>query len=185
MSIGERESADLEFAQFAAAQPMLVNPNAAYGHYLYLARRYDRAVAQLKSTIEMEPRTARAHEFLGMTYEQLGQRGLAEAEFKKAMESSNIIGIASLAHFYGSTGDRERASVMLERLRTVSATSYVPPYQRAIALLGLGKHEEAIASLEEGYTDRSLLPYNLEFDPRLDPIRKSAEVVNLLGRIRR
>jgi hypothetical protein len=74
---------------------------------------------------------------------------------------------------------------MFAKLRAVSATTYVPPYQRAIALLGMGKHEEAIACLEEGYTDRSLLLYNLEFDPRLDPVRKSQEMVNLLSRIRR
>jgi DNA-binding winged helix-turn-helix (wHTH) protein/tetratricopeptide (TPR) repeat protein len=185
MSAGQRERADREFELFAAAQPLLVNPNSAYGQYFYLSRRYDRAVAQLKSTLEKEPRTARAHEFLGMTYEQLGNKDLAEIEFKRAMEFSNVIGIASLVHLYGSTGDRERASLMFAKLRAVSATTYVPPYQRAIALLGMGKHEEAIACLEEGYTDRSLLLYNLEFDPRLDPVRKSQEMVNLLSRIRR
>jgi DNA-binding winged helix-turn-helix (wHTH) protein/Tfp pilus assembly protein PilF len=185
-SIGQRERADREFERFAASQPLLVNANVAYGEYFYLTRRYDRAIAQLKYTLEMNPRPARAHELLGATYEQLGHTQLAEAEFKSAIElSSGVIGTASLVHLYGSAGDTERAASMFNRLRAISATTYIPPYQRAIALLGLGKRSEAMTSLEEGYTDRSLSPLNLEFDPRLDPIRKSPEMLNLVGRIRR
>jgi DNA-binding winged helix-turn-helix (wHTH) protein/Tfp pilus assembly protein PilF len=186
VSIGQRERADREFERFAAAQPLLINASIAYGEYFYLTRRYDRASAQLKSTLEMNPEAARAHELLGMTYQQLGQTRLAEAEFKRAIElSSGVVGTASLVHLYGSAGDTERAASMFAKLRAISATAYIAPYQRAIALLGLGKRSEAMTSLEEGYTNRSLSPLNLEFDPRLDAIRKSPEMQNLMGRIRR
>jgi tetratricopeptide (TPR) repeat protein len=89
LSVGQRERADREFERFAVAQPLLVYANATYGKYCYLTRRYDRAIAQLKYTLEMDPWAARAHELLGITYEQLGQTRLAESDFKIASELSN------------------------------------------------------------------------------------------------
>jgi tetratricopeptide (TPR) repeat protein len=52
------------------------------GWVLYMARRYDDAIEQIRRTIELEPRFAHAHCWLGKAYLQKGmlREGLAELE---------------------------------------------------------------------------------------------------------
>jgi len=50
--------------------PLSTNINWSLGWRLYLARQYDRSIAQLRDALEMDPSYEWAHLILGEAYEQ-------------------------------------------------------------------------------------------------------------------
>jgi TolB-like protein/DNA-binding winged helix-turn-helix (wHTH) protein len=69
--------------------PLSISINSSLGWRLYLARQYDRSIAQLKDTLEMDPAYEWAHLILGQAYEQKGAFDLALPELHKAVELSH------------------------------------------------------------------------------------------------
>src|SRR5258705_6750380 len=58
-------------------EPLSISFNTSLGWRLYLAREYDRAIAQLRDTLEMDPASEWAHLNLGQAYEQKDKFTLA------------------------------------------------------------------------------------------------------------
>jgi len=58
------------------------------GWALYMARKYDEAIAQIHKTIELEPRFAHAHCWLGKVYLQKGMLRAGLAEFRGSGKAS-------------------------------------------------------------------------------------------------
>ena len=58
------------------------------GWALYMARKYDEAIAQIHKTIELEPRFAHAHCWLGKVYLQTGMLRAGLAEFRGSGKAS-------------------------------------------------------------------------------------------------
>src|SRR5258708_25846441 len=69
-------------------EPLSISINASFGWRLYLAREYDRSIAQLRDTLEMDPSYEWAHLTLGQAYEQKGQYDLALEELRRAVRNS-------------------------------------------------------------------------------------------------
>jgi hypothetical protein len=53
----------------------------------------------------------------------------------------------------------------------------------ALVLVGLGRHDEAIAMLSRAYDARSTLLSYLDRDPRFDPLRTDSRFTDLLRRM--
>ncbi len=60
---------------------------------------------------------------------------------------------------------------------------YVPPYDMAIAHLGLGDSDSALAFLDEAYKECSSWMAYLNVEPRLDPLRGDPRFADLLRRV--
>ena len=172
------------FAQIQKARqldPLSISINFSLGWRLYMARQYDRAIAQLKGTLEMDPSYELPHLVLGQTYEQKGYYGLAIPELKKAVELSHHtpLMVSALAHAYGRSGNRKEAENLLAELEAKSKTQYVSPYYFAIVWVGLGKDDQAINWLEKAFADRSNGLVFLKMEPKLEELRPNPRFISL------
>src|SRR5262245_48190961 len=155
-------------------------------HYLY-ARDPDRAVDQLKKTIELDPNYATSYLYLGFAYEQKGMNEAAIAEFSKGVAISGDgrrpVIEAALGHAYAVAGRRVEAQRTIERLKVAAERRFISPYSIAVIYLGLGDKEQAFAWLNRAYQERDNWLIYLKVEPRLDPLRSDARFGNLLRRV--
>jgi TolB-like protein/DNA-binding winged helix-turn-helix (wHTH) protein/Flp pilus assembly protein TadD len=165
--------AEIEFKRFADFQPFLLSGNTTYGQYFFLTRQYDRAIEQIRQTLEMDANYPPARETLGLIYQQQGRTDDALAEFQSAINLSHgQNGIGSLGYIYAEQGRAGDAHKVLRRLAEQSRRSYVSPYETALVLAGLGHNDQALECLKKAYAERSLSAPFLRFDPRLAKVRE-------------
>lgn len=161
--------------------PLSISINSSLGWRLYLARQYDRSIAQLRDTLEMDQSYEWSHLILGQAYEQTGEFGLAIAELRKAVELSHNspLMISALAHADAVSGNREEAQRLLAQLMTEAKHQYVSPYYIATVHLALGRNDLAMNWLEKAYEDRSNGLVFLKVEPELDPLRSNPRFIAL------
>jgi TolB-like protein/DNA-binding winged helix-turn-helix (wHTH) protein/Tfp pilus assembly protein PilF len=161
--------------------PLSISINFSLGWRLYMARQYDRAIAQLRDTLEMDPTYELPHLVVGQAYEQKGDYAQAITELKKAVELSHgtPLMLSALAHAYGQSGNRMEAERLLTELHTMSKTQYVSPYYFAIVCVGLGNSNQALDWLEKAFEDRSNGLVFLKMEPQLDSLRSNSRFIAL------
>ena len=161
--------------------PLSFSINFSLGWRLYLARQYDRAIVQLRNTLEMDPSYELPHLILGQAYEEKGSFDLAIPELRKAVDLSHgtPLMVSALAHAYARAGQRTEAQVLLTQLQAASKHQYVSPYYAAIVYVGLGEKEQALSFLEKAFTDRSNGLIFMGVEPELDPIRSDPRFIAL------
>jgi len=179
---------DDSFEQIKKARdldPLSIGINGSIGWRLYLAREYDRAIAQLRDTLEMDPNYGWARLNLGQAYEQKGEYNLAIQEFRHALDlaPSDPLTISALAHAYGVSGNHAEATKLLADLQARSKKQYVSPYYIAVVYLGLGKNELAMDWLEKAFADRSNGLVFMRVEPELDPLRNHPRFAALEARM--
>lgn len=155
--------------------PLSMSIHFSIGWRFYMARRYDRAIEQLKTTLDMDPSYELPYLVLGQAYEQTGDMTHAISYLRKGADLAHYSPLmtAALAHAYAHAGNEAAAEKLLEQLMTVSRKEYVSPYYLAVIDVGLGKNEEAVAWLEKAYADHSNGMVFLKVEPQLDPLRAS------------
>jgi tetratricopeptide (TPR) repeat protein len=161
--------------------PLSFSINFSLGWRLYLARQYDRAIVQLRNTLEMDPSYELPHLILGQAYEEKGSFDLAIPELRKAVDLSHgtPLMVSALAHAYARAGQRTEAQQLLTQLEAVSKRQYVSPYYTAIVYVGLGEKEQALSFLEKAFADRSNGLIFMGVEPELDPIRSDPKFIKL------
>ena len=166
--------------------PLSFSINFSLGWRLYLARQYDRAIAQLRNTLEMDPSYELPHLILGQAYEEKGAFDLAIPELRQAVDLSHgtPLMLSALAHAYARSGQRTEAQQLLTQLEAASKQQYVSPYYLAIVYVGLGEKEKALSLLETALTDRSNGLIFMAVEPELDPIRSDPRFISLERKLR-
>jgi TolB-like protein/DNA-binding winged helix-turn-helix (wHTH) protein len=161
--------------------PLSFSINFSLGWRLYLARQYDRAIVQLRNTLEMDQSYELPHLILGQAYEEKGAFDLAIPELRKAVDLSHgtPLMLSALAHAYARSGQRTEAQQLLIQLEAASKQQYVSPYYLAIVHVGLGEKEKALSLLETALTDRSNGLIFMAVEPELDPIRSDPRFIAL------
>ncbi len=164
--------------------PLSLVINSNKGWILYMARRHETAIAQLRNTLEMEQDFALARYFLGLVYLQLARYTEAAAEFQKAKKASenhpaSISGLAVAAALGGKPSQARKGLQALENLQT---QRYVTPYYSALIHAALGDKYQALLCLKRACEDRSAFLTNMKNDPALDPLRKDLRFVRLMKR---
>jgi tetratricopeptide (TPR) repeat protein len=149
----------------------------------YLARDYDRAIAQYERVLEMDPGFTRAHVTLGSAYAQKGMHADAIEATRKAMElSGDRAKLAALGRAYGLAGMRAEVLEVVEELKELSKERYVTPYAFTLIYASLGERDKAFSCLkracDEGVSDLIYLnvdPFldNLRGDPRFEALLNS------------
>ena len=171
--LGQSERAIAKLRRALEIDPLSLIINTNLGFTFIHARRLDEAIVQLRKTIEMDAGFAYAHRTLGLALELQGKTQEAIAEYERAIAlGDDAPAPALLAHLYGSIGRRDEATKILAQLQARRERGYVDPYWFAIVYLGLGEREQAVASLEQAYADRSGDDLsNIRVDAMFDPLR--------------
>jgi tetratricopeptide (TPR) repeat protein len=130
----------------------------------------------------LEPNFYPAHFWLGQIYEKKGLHREAIAAYEKALSLSNRSPevLASLSHAYAISGDKTKATKILDELTRISQRRYVSPYFIALIHEGLGDKDRAIEWLRRTYQDRSRSVPFLKVDPMLDRLRSEPDFAELL-----
>ncbi|HYL56354.1 MAG TPA: protein kinase [Gemmatimonadales bacterium] len=168
-----------------ALAPLSLVANANLGWAFYFARRYDEAIAQCRKVLDLD-----THYLL--TYVVLGQVHLAACRYDEAIRAlQSAVSVseglaftsAVLGHVYGRAGRRREAKKVLENLEQRARAGYVSPFCGALVHAGLGDRDQAFASLEQAYEERSNWLAYLKTWPLMDDLRGDARFTALLGRV--
>jgi tetratricopeptide (TPR) repeat protein len=148
---------------------------------LFLARRYDEAIAASQKALEFDPDFAVAHMARGLSYVQQRnyQQGITELQRAKANPDSRAL----LAYAYAMAGNRLEARKILSTLEQESKQQYVSPFPLAIAYIGLGENDRAFEELEKAFAERAWAMGMLRVNPVFDPIRSDKRFTVLLQRV--
>jgi TolB-like protein/DNA-binding winged helix-turn-helix (wHTH) protein/Tfp pilus assembly protein PilF len=175
MAMGRPEDSFGQIMKARELDPLSISINFSLGWRLYMARQYDRAIQQLRNTLEMDSSYELPHLVLGLAYGQKGDFALAIPELRKAVSLSHgtPLMVSALANAYARSGNKVEAEKLLAELVATSRKSYVSPYYFAIVHVGLGEDEKAIDWLEKAYSDRSNGLVFLKMEPSLDKLRSN------------
>jgi tetratricopeptide (TPR) repeat protein len=162
---------EMELAR--ALDPLSLLINADLGFLFYMARQDDRAIEQLRRTIELNPGFALAHHVFGRCYAQVGSFREAIEEFRKAEQlvPDSAMYVAGVGHGYTVSGSAKGAMEVLDRLIVRGKRTYTPAWDIAFLHVGLQKTNQAFAWLERAYGEGSQFYDELLLSPALDPLR--------------
>ena len=173
MSLGRFDHAIAEEKRALELDPLSLIINADLGWTYFNARRYDEAEAQVRKTLEMDGNFFLGHFYLGCVLQLKGRVAEAIPEFQKAFDlNHDLYALAMLGQAYARNGQTEEARKVLAQLNEEAKSRYVAPYALALALLGLGEKERALAELERAYqTHDTNYLFVIKADPLLDDLR--------------
>jgi TolB-like protein/DNA-binding winged helix-turn-helix (wHTH) protein/Tfp pilus assembly protein PilF len=183
--MGRNEEAFVQVRQAMVLDPLSSSSASELGYIFYTARQYDQAIRAFQKALELEPDNVNAHVGLGWAYDGKKMYGEAIAELERAVNLTNRheLIVASLAKVLGDSGRKYEARKLLEELEERSKRRYISPCLLALVHIGLGERNQAIASLEQGYTDRDQWMLYLKVDPHLDALRSDSRFKDLLRRV--
>jgi len=165
--------------------PLSSGSASELGYIFYTARQYDAAIGAFQKALELDPDTITAHVGLGWVYDEKKMYKEAIAELEKAVNLGNRhdLIVASLGKVLDDSGRKQEARKLLEELEGRSKHRYISPCLIALVQIGLGGRDQAIASLEQGYTDRDQWMLYLKVDPHTNSLRSDARFQDLLRRV--
>jgi serine/threonine protein kinase/TolB-like protein/Tfp pilus assembly protein PilF len=181
--LAKMERFDEAVAEVKRAQeldPLSLIINADLGNTYIQARQYDKAIEQLRKTIEMDQSFYFAHWQLGVAYEMKGSLQEATLEYQKARQlNDNPWVLALLGHVSAAAGRRDEALKTLDQLKVISKDRYVSSYSFAIIYAGLGEKNQAFQWLERSCQDHEPRITRIKVDPLLDSLRSDPRFADL------
>jgi adenylate cyclase len=184
-AMGQLDASVAEAIRAVELDPISPITHRGLGRHHYFRGEYDEALARQDKALEIEANFFPALFLAGQIYILRGQIDAAWDVLSRAepLQPGSPIVAGLLAHLLGQAGREEEARQRLRALE--SSQSYVEgsAYWVAIAWLGLGDRDRAIAWLERAYAERSSqLPF-LAVEPLLHPLHGDRRFDRLLDRM--
>ncbi len=185
IAMGRTQESMSEIQEALKIDPLSVSMNFSEGWRLYMGRKYDEAIQQLRTTIDMDKSFALPHLVLGQAYAEKGQFAEAVAELEKAAQLSknSAPAVAALARVYAISGRAPEARARLEQLKRQAESQYVSPFYLAQVHAALAEPEVAMDYLEKAFQDRSNSMIFLRVDPEFDTLRANPRFQKILERM--
>ena len=172
---GDHGGAAIEARKAQEIEPLSPLVNAGAAHALFLARRYDQAVAECEKSLEVDPNFIFAIHVMGMCRAQ--QSRLIEAieigERTVSMSARAPFYLGVLGHYHARNGASDKVHDILEELAGLAGTRYVPPHCQVYIYAGANDLDRAFEWQAKAYDDGaspfyyfSPLIENLHADPR-------------------
>jgi TolB-like protein/DNA-binding winged helix-turn-helix (wHTH) protein/Tfp pilus assembly protein PilF len=155
-----------------------------HGAIFYCARQYDRAIAQFRAVLDMDPNFSRAHGGLIDAYEQAGRAAEATDEVDRFAPNDSPWYWAQRVNLYGRSGrtsDARRGLAKLEQLVRHQPLLATPTL--LLAYVGTGQNDLAIGLLQKAYAEHSNVVTTLKVDPNYDKLRSDPRFQELLRRL--
>jgi serine/threonine protein kinase/tetratricopeptide (TPR) repeat protein len=184
--VGRFDEALNELLRARELDPLSPSIMQGLGWAYYHARRFEESIATYRNMLEAVPDFAYGLATFSWTLRHAGNSDEAVQVAEKALDVSSggqfFVGV--LGASYAAAGRHYDARVALDRLREMSARSYVSPYHRALIHILLGEREPALALLREAYTINEGWLVWLGVEPQFDPLRGEPEFEALLIKTR-
>jgi tetratricopeptide (TPR) repeat protein len=165
--------------------PTSVLNSSDVGWELYLARRYDEAVAQLQRTVDMDSNYFPAHNWLALAYlgKSIYQQATEEAQKSAILSNNNTDAMTALAVSHAVSGNTRAATSILRELQAASGSRYVSSWDMAAVFTSLHNSEEAFKSLQKAYEDHDYRLPLLSSDNRFELLHSDPRYADLLRRM--
>jgi TolB-like protein/DNA-binding winged helix-turn-helix (wHTH) protein/Tfp pilus assembly protein PilF len=181
---GRLDEALREIQQARDLAPLSLPHNAVLGKIHYLRRDHERAIGQLRETIDLNPTFAMAHLFIGKAYREKEMfEDAIEAHRMAVSLSQGNWALGELAYTYAVSGRRVEALNLLEEMRVKNKSGYVSAHAFALVHTGLDETELALESLEKAYRKGDLGLTWVKVDPVYDDFRENPRFKELLLRM--
>jgi tetratricopeptide (TPR) repeat protein len=185
--MGRHDESIAERKRAQELDPLSLIINFELGLAFYFARDYDHAIEQFQKTLELDPNFPPVYSNLAAAYEQKGMYPEAIAASQKAIALKGSIEIPfiepGLGHIYAVSGKKAEARAVLDELKQISQTQYVPADRIALIYAGLGENDEAFAWLEKAYEEHAFQMGWLKVEPRWDSLRSDPRFQELVRKV--
>jgi serine/threonine protein kinase/tetratricopeptide (TPR) repeat protein len=141
----------------ARLEPHSANNRASVGWPLVAARRYEEAAAEFQAAVALADSPFALWSY-GVTLSCLGRHEEAIAAHRHAVQGTGgrySYYSALLANALAQGGRVDEARTILRELDERATREYVPPFDRAMVLAGLGEDEAALDALERAVQERN------------------------------
>jgi len=185
-NLGRSEEARKYAAQARRLAPTNVLVSALEAQFHQHAGRYDEAIEELRSVIELNDNFWLAHHLLASVLADDGQYEEAEREALKAKKLApfQTQSDAYRAFAFAAAGKLSEARDVLRELLAREKQAYVPPVNMAMTYAAIGEKEKAIGALERGYRERDVRMPFLTVDHKWDSIRNEPGFKALVARMK-
>lgn len=185
MAEGRHAEAQSEIRRAQELDPLSLIINSVVGWIYYEGRRYDQAIEQCQTTVQMDPSYAPALLDLGTIYLKTGEYQKAIAQFERArtLVGDKGVVLSYLAQAHALSGDKVAAKKILRSLESVSGPIFVSPWDFALIHLALGNREKSLSFLEQAVDQHVGWVVRLGVDPALDGLRAEARFTKLERRV--
>jgi TolB-like protein/DNA-binding winged helix-turn-helix (wHTH) protein/tetratricopeptide (TPR) repeat protein len=152
---------------------------------LFLARRYDDALRELRSVLAVRPNDVTALWHLGFVMIAKGQPEEAVPSLEKTVSITHRSpgSLELLATAYAHSGRRMEALRLIDELKQRQRTSYVPASAFLNPYLALGDYDHAFFWFERAYREKSAILLWLKVHPFFDPVRDDPRFQDLVHRV--
>lgn len=153
------------------------------GDHFVVSREYDKAIAEYRSVLEMDPNFIGAHRGLAWAYEGKGMEKESISEWQEEATLAGALDLAEamkIAYRQGGYKSALKARLTYDQHRR-SEGSYVSFSRFAGTYAGLGEKDLAVQALQKAFTEREPMAW-LNVDPEWDPIRADPRFQDLVRR---
>lgn len=153
-------------------------------NYLY-AGRLNEAETQMLKTIEFDSTFSVAYYYLGLIYADQKQyaKAISAMSLAKRLAHGRDRFACALGWVYGVAGNQKEAQAIFKEYQNQAKSKYVASYDLAIAALGAGDHQQALAYLEEAYHEREPWMPFIGMNPLFKALHDNPEFTQLVQKI--
>ncbi len=172
-ALGRTPEAIAELTTAQELDPRSPAIRSALSEAYYLGRQYDRAAAESKEALQLDPRFVLGYLTLARTYLYAGKPDEALAVFDQAKAVSAMTPAMSMfeADAWARKGDNGPALKMVSALMTARNTGYVPALYIAGLYTSMGDRAQAFHWLDQAFQERCEYLIYLNHDPMADTLR--------------
>lgn len=182
-ALGRFDGAIAEMERAQLQEPLSLAINTDLGLVLYLARRYEAAVAQYRSAIELDPTFLDAQAGMLMACGEMGMYCQPTSEFMRSPETFSREAAARLDAAYAESGMRGYCRAFLDLAEAPASEVHSAPYVRARLYAAVGDTARAMHWLHRAVAGRDGGLSLLKVDPGMDPLRGEEAFAAILGQV--
>lgn len=184
--VGRLDEANEEGKIALSLDPLSQYANRHYGLSLLINRRYDAAIKQLETTLDMFPDSSSSLLYLGDAYLAVGRdmEGIAlmEEAYKRSKGKYPFInGIVGYA--YGKVGKTETAKKLLSKALEKRKAAYFSSLAIAFIYQGLGNTDKTFEWLEKAYEEKEPLLSSIKNYPQLWTLHEDIRFKTLINKM--
>jgi serine/threonine-protein kinase len=162
---------------------LFVNGHLAY--VFHIRREYDSALAQYRSTLDLDPNYALGHWLLSISCLVCGMldAAVAEAETLVRLAGCVPLAIGVLGAGYAATGRTDEALAMIAELNEAGRKVYVSPAYKGWIAVSMDDLDGTFECLEKAVEQRDPMMVNLNSEPFYDKLRSDPRYHALLRKM--